>query len=53
VFLEEKGYANRATFLIDINGIIRASFITAPGEARSIEEYRAALDEIIPVPATA
>ncbi|MCU1543857.1 MAG: peroxiredoxin [Microbacteriaceae bacterium] len=53
VFLEDKGYANRATFLIDINGIIRASFITAPGEARSIEEYRAALDEIVPVPATA
>jgi len=50
VFLEEKGYANRATFLIDINGIIRASFITAPGEARSIEEYRAALEEIVPVP---
>ena len=53
VFLEEKGYANRATFLIDINGIIRASFITAPGEARHIEEYRAALDEIVPQPVTA
>ena len=52
VFLEEKGYANRATFLIDVNGIIRASFITAPGEARSIEEYRAALDEILPEPAS-
>jgi len=48
VFLEEKGFANRATFLIDINGIIRASFITAPGEARSIEEYRAAVDELVP-----
>ena len=49
VFLEDKGYANRATFLIDINGIIRASFITAPGEARSIAEYRAAVEEILPV----
>ena len=48
VFLEEKGFANRATFLIDINGIIRASFITAPGEARSIEEYKAAVDELLP-----
>jgi peroxiredoxin len=48
VFLDSKGFANRATFLIDINGIIRASFITAPGEARSIEEYRAALEEIVP-----
>ena len=44
VFLPEKGFANRATFLVDDSGIIRASFITAPGEARSIESYRAALD---------
>ncbi|MGV8884974.1 MAG: peroxiredoxin [Microbacteriaceae bacterium] len=48
VFLEEKGFANRATFLIDINGIIRASFITAPGEARSIAEYEAAVEELVP-----
>lgn len=46
VFLEEKGFANRATFIIDIDGIIRASFITAPGEARSIDAYKAALQEI-------
>jgi len=50
VFLEEKGYANRATFVIDTKGIIRASFITAPGQARSIDEYRAALDEVVPAP---
>jgi peroxiredoxin len=49
VFLEEKGFANRATFVIDETGIIRASFITAPGQARSVEEYRAALDEVRPV----
>jgi mycoredoxin-dependent peroxiredoxin len=48
VFLERKGYANRATFLIDTNGIIRASFITAPGEARSLAAYRAALEELQP-----
>ena len=47
VFLAEKGFANRATFLIDESGIIRASFITAPGEARSLEAYRAAL-ELLP-----
>lgn len=46
VFLEDKGFANRATFLIDIDGVIRASFITAPGQARSLEEYRAALEEL-------
>ncbi len=48
VFLEQKGFANRATFVIDIRGIIRASFITAPGEARSIDEYRAAIKEVLP-----
>lgn len=47
VFLEQKGFANRATFLIDTKGVIRASFITAPGEARAIEEYRAAVAELL------
>ena len=46
VFLADKGFANRATFLIDERGIIRASFITAPGEARSLDAYRAALEEL-------
>ena len=46
VFIEEKGFANRATFLIDIDGVIRASFITAPGQARSREEYTAALRDL-------
>src|SRR6195952_292447 len=51
VFLPEKGFANRASFLIDTHGIIRASFISSPGEARSISEYRAALAELAPVAA--
>ena len=46
VFIEEKGFANRATFLIDAAGVIRASFITAPGEARKLREYQAALAEL-------
>jgi mycoredoxin-dependent peroxiredoxin len=46
VFLDAKGYANRATFIIDTHGIIRASFITAPGEARSVESYKAAIEEL-------
>ncbi|MFC6355737.1 peroxiredoxin [Luethyella okanaganae] len=46
VFLEDKGFANRATFFIDAQGIIRASFITAPGEARSLAAYRSALEEL-------
>jgi peroxiredoxin len=51
VFLEEKGFANRATYLIDTKGIIRAGFKTAPGEARSLEAYQAALDKVLPIAA--
>jgi peroxiredoxin len=47
VFIEEKGYANRATFLIDQSGVIRAQFITAPGEARTLGAYREALAELV------
>ena len=46
VFLDAKGFANRATFLIDVDGVIRASFVTAPGQPRSIDEYTAALAEL-------
>lgn len=46
VFIEAKGFANRATFLIDVDGVIRASFITEPGQARSLGDYRAALTTI-------
>jgi peroxiredoxin len=46
VFLDGPGMSNRATFLIDKDGIIRESFITAPGEARSLEAYREALAEL-------
>jgi peroxiredoxin len=49
VFLPEKGFANRASFLIDTHGIIRASFVTTPGEARSITAYRSALAALAPV----
>jgi peroxiredoxin len=48
VFLPEKGYANRATFVIDTRGVIRASFITEPGQPRSLEDYRLALDTVLP-----
>ena len=46
VFIEDKGFADRATFLIDREGVIRASFITAPGQARSLDAYTAALAEL-------
>lgn len=43
VFLDDKGFANRGTFLVDAEGVIRASFVTAPGEARPLQAYKDAL----------
>ena len=43
VFLEEHGIANRATFVIDKDGVLVAKFVTAVGQARSLEEYDKAL----------
>ncbi|MFC0678150.1 peroxiredoxin [Lysobacter korlensis] len=44
VFLEDRGYAARGTFLIDGSGIVRDSFVFPPGEGRPLSRYRAALD---------
>lgn len=46
VFLPELGFANRATFVIDKDGVLAAKFITAPGQARSLDEYDRALAAI-------
>jgi len=43
VFLEENGFANRATFVINKDGDLVAKFVTAPGQARSLYEYDKAL----------
>ncbi len=43
VFLDEHGFATRATFVIDKQGILVSKFVTAPGQARSIDEYNKAL----------
>ncbi|PWB96809.1 peroxiredoxin [Salinibacterium hongtaonis] len=46
VFIEEAGIATRATFLIDTDGVVRAAFQTAPGQARDLAAYREALAAI-------
>jgi peroxiredoxin len=46
VFLEDRGYAARGTFVLDAAGILRDRFVSAPGEARPLARYRAALDAI-------
>jgi peroxiredoxin len=43
VFLEENGFANRATFVINKDGVLVSKFVTAPGQARSLGEYEKAI----------
>ncbi len=43
VFIEEAGISNRATFVINKEGELVAKFVTAPGQARNLDEYRRAL----------
>jgi len=46
VFLEEHGISNRATFVIDKDGVLVSKFVTAPGQARSLDEYDRALAKL-------
>jgi peroxiredoxin len=43
VFLAERGHGTRGTFVIDKDGNVVAKFITSPGEARNLDDYRKAL----------
>jgi len=43
VFLEEKGFATRGTFIIDKKGILRWQVVNGPGEARDVADYKEAL----------
>ena len=45
-FIEEKGIATRASFVIDKDGIVRWAVVNGPGEARSADDYAAALAEL-------
>ena len=45
-FLEEKGFATRATFVIDKDGVLRWSVVNGPGQARSADDYAAALADL-------
>jgi peroxiredoxin len=46
VFNESAGFANRGTFLIDRDGVIRFAEMLGPGEARDQKVWRAALAEL-------
>ncbi|WP_084103339.1 peroxiredoxin [Demequina sp. NBRC 110056] len=43
VFNPQKGLATRGTFLIDPQGVVAWSVVNPVGEARDIEDYRAAI----------
>ncbi len=42
-FLPERGFATRATFVVDKDGVLRWSVVNPPSEARSTADYREAL----------
>lgn len=46
VFLDETGFANRATFVINSDGVIAAKFVTAPGQPRSLADYQKAIADL-------
>lgn len=43
VFLEDKGFANRGTFVIGQDGVIAAAIVTEPGQARDLSAYTEAI----------
>ncbi len=43
VFVEERGFATRGSFVIDREGVVRWAVVNGPGEARSADDYAAAL----------
>ena len=43
VFLDDKGFAIRGSFIVDQDGIVRWAVVNGPGEARNADDYAAAL----------
>jgi len=46
VFNEERGFANRGTFLIDKAGVVRFAEMTGPGQARDQDGWRKAISAL-------
>ncbi len=47
VFLEDKGFNTRGTFIIDKAGKVAWTVVNAPGDARSNDDYRSALAQLV------
>jgi mycoredoxin-dependent peroxiredoxin len=46
VFNSEGGFANRGTFLVDKDGIVRFAEMNTPGQGRDANEWRAAIKSL-------
>jgi peroxiredoxin (alkyl hydroperoxide reductase subunit C) len=46
VFNETAGFANRGTFLVDKQGIVRFAEMNQPGQGRDADEWRAAIKSL-------
>ncbi|OLE24697.1 MAG: peroxiredoxin [Actinobacteria bacterium 13_1_20CM_3_71_11] len=49
VFNEERGFANRGTFLIDRSGVVRFAEMYPPGQARDQNAWRKAVASLAPL----
>ncbi len=46
VFNEQAGFANRGTFLVDIEGVVRFAELNSPGEGRDAQRWRDAIEQL-------
>ena len=46
VFVTDKGFATRGTFLVDAEGVLRWSAVNPPGQARDFADYRRELAKL-------
>ena len=46
VFNDEAGFANRGTFLIDSDGVIRFAEMNPPGQGRDAQKWREAIEAL-------
>lgn len=46
VFVPDKGFATRGTFLVDAEGVLRWAAVNPPGRPRDFADYRAALAQL-------
>ncbi|MEP6599221.1 MAG: peroxiredoxin [Actinomycetota bacterium] len=47
VFNDEAGFANRGTFLVDVDGIVRFAEMNSPGVGRNADIWRDAIKDLV------